>query len=185
LSRQENHRSPDPAEIIEQDDAYGALGSEEQDKLDQQIAEVAGAYEEAVKDAVMEAAHAVQEAICEENANLLEAMRVIREQWGDDAVEGALEMDSGMVACRSLDVSLALDPDNVDSASLKLDLDLSCTIKQAESIARMQGALQRQSAAVPDLKRSDPNERLEAQGREPCFESGHGSISMHEQTSQA
>jgi hypothetical protein len=91
----------------------------------------------------------VQEAVCAENAKLMEAMSAIRKEFGDDAVEGALMMDDGIVVYQSLNFSLALDPDNVDSASLKLVLDLSCLTKQAENEARMQDALRQKCDDVP------------------------------------
>jgi hypothetical protein len=131
-------------EIVEEDDAYGALSPEQQEKLYQQIDEVGAAYEKAVRGAAMEAARAVQEAVSDENANLLEAMAAIRQEWGDDAVEGSLETDSGIVVRLIVDVSLVRRP------SLKLHLDLSCTVRQAENEARAQGAPRRQGA-VPNL----------------------------------
>jgi hypothetical protein len=110
--------------------AYEALSPEQREKLDDLLAEVTDAYE----NVIMEAASAVKQAIEDENENLLATMAGIRQEFGDDAVEGALQQDAGIVV------------------NLNLPCDLSCTIKEAEFAGKMQGAMENpESATAPTV----------------------------------
>ena len=90
----------------QQDAAFRALSREQEAKLETQIAAVKIEYEAGIEAGISVAEDQLDEIIQHESENVLAAMTLIRQEWGDDAVEGALRN----FPIASIEVDLTLHP---------------------------------------------------------------------------